>query len=412
MHRNAARFTLAGLAAVALALLGVAAPASAATVTVGPGGTYTTIQDAVAAAISGDTITVEAGNYTGAVVVPTGKSLTITGAVGAVLAGSFTLNAPSTITGFTVHASAVEPVAADATFAVSVTADGVGSTISNNTLDNATNVVIVTLASGSAGAPTTVSGNTITGFYNNAIFLNQNAHVVVTGNTIDNSAGGTLNGYGVNLAGGSFITVTGNTIKGVDNAVVVHGQPIPATDVTVSGNEITNTGSSAVVIGNANVSALDIASNTISGVGLGAGGATSSAIKFGNSGFDIVPAVPPIDDISVESNTIANTPRGITVADTVRLVDDESLAVTTNTFASVAQYALSVDPAVGANVTAVGNDLGGAALIGNVVVPAAVGPAAGLPPTGADAAATLPLVAGLLAAGLLLFALRRRAAHR
>ena len=80
------RPTIALLGIAAVGIVATALPASAATtltVAADGSGTYTTIQAALAQAVSGDTISVKAGTYRGQVSIPAGKSgLTIKGATG------------------------------------------------------------------------------------------------------------------------------------------------------------------------------------------------------------------------------------------------------------------------------------------------------------------------------------------
>jgi len=86
------------LAAVAVATVAIARPASAATtitVAADGSGNYTTIQAALAKAVSGDTISVKAGTYRGQVSIPAGKSgITIKGATGTATDVVITGNTP------------------------------------------------------------------------------------------------------------------------------------------------------------------------------------------------------------------------------------------------------------------------------------------------------------------------------
>jgi len=396
-------FALAAATIVAsLALVGIAAPANAATLTVGPTGTYLTISAAIAAAMDGDTITVADGTYVETVAINKAVTVTATNPRAAVIQGPVTFTAPATLTGFTVQLATGQ--------GISVSAGGQGSLIENNTVQGSTQQIRV-VAIGTAAAPTIVRGNTLQNFSGNgasAVFVSASSYVQVEGNIITNTLPIPAGSVGVNVGNGSSnVTVSGNTISNVENAVAVLSASAPTlSNISVAGNTISNTSNSAIVLANSNLQGIVISGNTISDVGTS--GSTRAAVQVGVIGVAAPSGSVPLDGLVVDDNTVTNAPNGVVFSSNVVLVDSESAVVSNNTFAGVTGSAIAVDPAVNASVAAPDNDLGGAAVTGNVVVTAAAVPAApGLAATGP--ADVLPLTAGallLLLAGALL--MRRR----
>lgn len=400
------------------AIVGIAAPAQAATLDVGPTATYTTISAAVAAAVPGDTITVEAGTY--AENVTLNKALTITSATpgAAIIQGGVTISAVATVNGFT-----IDPLSTTIS-ALQIGAGGQGSSILNNTIDGSAQAVAsstlirVGSAIGTAGAPTIVQGNTLENFGTagqpSAIFISASSFVNVIDNTISNTGAIPAGSVAVNIANGANnVLVQGNTISGVENAVAaIAATAPPITAVTISGNTISNTSLSAVVLSNANMQNVAVTDNSFSDIAVGVAG--RAAVQVG------VPALPapvgsaPLDGFAVSGNTIANTPNGVLLNAGVQLLNAQSFAVNTNTFSGITADAIAVDPTVNAPVAATGNDFGGAPVSGNVVVTAATptppsgGSGPGLAFTGTNVVPPLSISALLLLLGGVCFVLSRR----
>ena len=400
-HKLRRPFALAAATLLAsIALVGIAAPANAATLTVGPGQTYATIGAAVAAATAGDTITVADGTYAESVSI--NKIVTLAGATprGAIITGAVSLTAPATVTGLSIAGGVV------------VNAAAAGSTISNNTIYSAPQLVVIIGTPLSATVTTTISGNTIENVgvasQPNGVFLNGASSVDIIGNIIRNTGAVPANSVGVNVANGlGDIVVANNTISGFENAVAVFSTAAPAiTNVAIDGNTISNTTNSAVVLSNANLAAIAISDNSFTSVGTS--GPTRAAVQVGVPGLPAPSGSPALDGLVIDSNTVTTAPNGVVFSAGVVLADDQAAVVSNNAFAGVTGSAIAVDPSVNASVAAPDNDLGGAAVTGNVVVTAAAA-APGLAATGP--ADVLPLTGGallLLLAGAML--MRRRTA--
>ncbi|HVZ76115.1 MAG TPA: SdrD B-like domain-containing protein [Candidatus Paceibacterota bacterium] len=216
-------------ALVGLAFLVLPALASASTLTVDNSGTcddtgttppYCTIQAAVNHASSGDTINVAAGTYTEDVIIST--PVTITGATGAKLvvadgasSNGFTINANNvTIQGFDIEGPADQsyttyPWGSNITRGIVVKNGFTGFTITNNTIANLRNDILI-------------DGRNTTGS--------------VTNNVIDNSK----SGISVQYTDGTGITISGNTqglygndwgmnlhLNGNWDGTTVHSNPYP-----------------------------------------------------------------------------------------------------------------------------------------------------------------------------------------
>jgi LPXTG-motif cell wall-anchored protein len=416
MTRTTIRRVAAGIGGGALLVLasviGIAAPAQAATLDVGPSATYTTITAALAAAGAGDTITVEAGTYTENVAI--NKAVTITSAVpgAAIIQGGVTITAVATLDGFTLH-----PLSSTIAV-VNVAAGGGGSTVIDNTIDGSTQttasstLIRVASAVGTAGAPTTIQGNTLENFRTtgqpSAIFISSTTFVDVVGNTISNTGPIPAGSVAVNVANGATnVLVQNNTISGVENAVAVLATTAtPITNVTIDGNTISNTSLSAVVFSNANLQSIAVTNNSFTDIAVGVTG--RAAVQVGVPALPAPVGAPALDGVVVDANTVTNAPNGVVLNAGVRLEDAQSFSLADNTFSGISADAVAVDPTVNASVTATDNDFGGAPVSGNVVV-AATPTDPGLPATGTDPVAPLLFSGMLLLVGLLLV-LRRRIA--
>ncbi|MBX3294077.1 MAG: right-handed parallel beta-helix repeat-containing protein, partial [Acidobacteria bacterium] len=253
---------------------------------------HTTIQAAVTAAASGETIRVCAGSYTENVTVPAGKNnLTILGANAGISAhpghgvrgpesiinGSVILGvspSPSS-TGNTFDGFEVQSGASDA-----VMVRGSGHTVSNNILNGQ---VVFPTSGTSAGIKTAntagvlplsfnLNNNSVSG-YRHGIFIDGSAVAldasgvssVITGNYSTNNERG-ISTAGAGVHGGTIIhQTTNNTVTGNDRGIRLAGGQF-----TVSGNVITNnTGVGGFGIhagvGTSALNALTITSNYISG---------------------------------------------------------------------------------------------------------------------------------------------------
>jgi len=192
---------------------------NAATLVVGPGETYTTIQAAINAASAGDTIQVLAGTYTGGVNVS--KTLTIVGpnagisgdgsrVAEAVVEGSILVNA----NGVTISGLSIDGTNVDQGPALSMRGILVGNTRSQSDVTITDNVISnwvtgISLAGG--GTPGWVNNVVMTGnrLVNNGIGSTENAtSLTIQNNVFDNG------GFG--LGGGATMAaaISGNTFTG------------------------------------------------------------------------------------------------------------------------------------------------------------------------------------------------------
>jgi LPXTG-motif cell wall-anchored protein len=417
MTRSTIRRVAAGIGGGSLLVLasvvGMVAPAQAASLDVGPSATYTTIGAAIAAAGAGDTITVEPGTYTENVAI--NKAVTITSAThgAAVIQGGVTFTAVATLNGFAIH-----PLS-NTIAAVQVAAGGGGSAILNNTIDGSTQTTasstLIRVASGvgTAAAPTTVQGNTLENFSTagqpSGIFISSTTFVDVVGNTIGNTGAIPAGSVAVNISNGAgSVLVQNNTISGVENAVAVLATTAtPITNVTIDANTVSNTSLSAVVLSNANLQNVALTNNAFTDIAVGVTG--RAAIQVGVTALPAPVGAPALDGVVVNANTVTNAPNGVVLNAGVRLVDAQSFSLADNTFSGITTDAVVVAPTVNASVAATDNNFGGAPVSGDVVVtaaPAATDP--GLPLTGTDVVPPLLFAATLLLLGLLLLVLRRR----
>ena len=220
------RKTLSILFALAL-LLGLsvvaATPVTAATLKVGPGETYTTIQAAIAAAASGDTIEVAAGTYIEVGQIVISKDLTIIGAD-----KTTTIIKPAQNTGSSGDARGWFLVTAGNQFNLSnVTLDGAGYNIhqairsfGSGTIDN--NIIRNVRYSQYTGLGMVVMGDYSMTFSNNTFtdierigmmaFGSGVTNAQMIGNTYTGKGPGDYLDYGIEIGGGATATITGNTI--------------------------------------------------------------------------------------------------------------------------------------------------------------------------------------------------------
>lgn len=393
---------------VTLALVAVGSPAQAADIAVP--GTYATIPLAVAAAADGDVILVGDGTYSGDIAVNKRVTLRAVNPGGAILTGTVTLTAVSTVTGFTI--TPTSPTANG----VSITGAGAGSTVIGNTISGTRELIAVRAATGTSSAPTIIQDNVlrnVVGSTPSAVWVSASSYVNITGNTITNVGPPPAGSVGVNVSqGASFVSITGNTIDQFENAVAVIALTTPITGVEITANDISNTSFSAIVFGNANIAAATVSGNALTNIAPGTTG--RGAIQIGVAALPAPTGSPALEDFLIVDNDIDTATNGVVVNDGVRLVDATSFVVADNTFRSLSGNAIQVGTAVATSIAASGNDFGGAAVVGNVVVAAApvapapivASPAAvpTLPDTGVTTAPILGLSALLLLLGAALTA--------
>jgi len=242
-------------AAVALIVLAtLVVPASAAELTVGAGGQYTTIQQAVDAAKSGDTIRVAPGTYTDNVVVS--KSLTITAASGrpTVQAADaskdvFLLTSPGVrIEGLTITGGAsgvqiqgtskcivTNVVARDNVRGVYLSHSTENEISKNNLADNSYGVY------GDSASSNTIASNVATGekgsssALGDGIFLNYGDSNKITGNNLSAN-----HVFGISIYTSTQNIISNNTMSDNDNVGVRLGPG--SNNNTLTFNTIANNG--------------------------------------------------------------------------------------------------------------------------------------------------------------------------
>lgn len=295
----------------ALALLTMAGTAQAATSTVCPEGTptcdFATIQGAVDAASSGDTINVAAGTYTENVNV--NKQLTILGAQSGVDArtrpgtgesivqsGAATTNVPVfsvqadgvAIDGFTVQG-------ANNSSGIALAAPFSGNQVLNNIIQNNTFGLLLN----SNGATQTIVRQNF--------FKTNNVVGAANGNAIHSDAGlsnalidnnrstGHDSAFAVFAGAQSNLTISNNELV-TDNSIVLFN----TTTASITNNISTDPQGSGVFLGGGN-NGVDVAGNTISG-------GVSSAVRVLDVGFG------PNTNVSVLSNTLTGNDYGIRIS--------------------------------------------------------------------------------------------------
>ncbi len=271
----------------------MAAPAAADTLEVGSGKTYTTIQEAIDVAGSGDTIVVDAGTYTEDLTVNI-ANLTIQSADGAATtiiqlvdgvgidiqggASGFILGGVED-EGFTIQSSS----GAGTTFNIQLANAPSDVTISYNTIDT-TGGASMGVSVGAAGATgLTISDNTFTG---------------------DDTPDGSIWGPDV-----VDVTVTNNVFTGLD--LVSYGvqfDGISGTSV-INGNTVTDyKGAGAIVIlSGTGVSGLTINDNTISGC--------ANGIRFYDDS-----GTGDITTVTVTENTLTDNAKAIMIGNGAHIV--------------------------------------------------------------------------------------------
>ena len=346
MPATSARATVpAAVATVVLAIalgIGFAAPASAASpVSIGSTG-YASIGDALAAASSGDTITVAAGTYVENLDVTVPVTLVGAGAGSSVIVSStsqspLTLDARADVSGFTIEGQSTVPNTSSpyAPSTVQINAGGAGSTIHGNILANGYQDVYAQGVTGSASHVTTITNNTIRGFHadqGTGIWIASSSYFAVNNNSISDGAPIDGDSVGVNLVcGSSHLTVVSNTISDVGNAVVdiASGSCGSSTDVVIQGNRVSNTSGSALYFGANNLAGVAITANAVQHVG-----GTTGAIVISGSSMWLAPAGIPISGFSVTRNSISDAPNGISVGAGARLAGDSSVTSSHNELCS------------------------------------------------------------------------------
>ncbi len=252
----AAVVTVAVVAAVAVV---AGSPVQAATLTVCASGcTSTTIQAAVTAASSGDTISVAAGTYTEQVVID--KNLTLTGAG----SGTTTIQAP---------VSPVVDVYSRYTIVLfngSITAEFSGFTVQGGSVVNLNFGIAVR-----GGATANIHDNVIKDIRGNPPSGTQRVKALIVDGASATITNNTIIGYlkeGINVWGSSA-TITGNTVTGdgpittiAQNGIVIaSGSTATVTNNTVTGNAYDGASWTAVgILANSAGSGVIIQGNTVS----------------------------------------------------------------------------------------------------------------------------------------------------
>ena len=235
-----------------------------ATLTVGSGGTYATIQEAITAASDGDTISIEAGTYTETGQIIINKNLTIIGA-----GSSSTIIKPSADTGSSDDSRGWFLVNSGKSFTLkNVTLDGSGykifqairshgpSTIENNVIKN----MLYNPSGGNYegrgivvydGFSSNILNNTLENIGRIGIFVfGAGTQAQVKGNTFTGKGTGNWLDYGIEVGGGGNANISDNTISNCLGVATVDGSTsagilvttyfAPGTIATITGNTISN----------------------------------------------------------------------------------------------------------------------------------------------------------------------------
>lgn len=169
--------------------------AVAKTITVGSGGSYTSIQSAINAAVAGDTIVVNSGTYSESITL--NKNVILQGSGSPVIS-------PSGRNGITVTAS--------------------GATVQGFTIKGAKHGVLVSSASS-----VVVKGNTITGGSGDGIRLTSANYATVSGNTLNS------NYFGIQMFDTKGATISGNSLS-TNHEIDIYMERV--SDGTVKGNSV------------------------------------------------------------------------------------------------------------------------------------------------------------------------------
>jgi len=364
-------------AAIVLATLVVASPASAATLNVCPACTYTTVKDAVAAAGDGDTIAVDTGtfNETGPIVI--NKPLTIIGEgkANTIIDGGGTGQAIFEIRPLTASAAGVITIkdltvrnAGNTTSPIRVLIKNVSTGITGIVLDaldiNGTGSSYGMYADGGAkisgvdraAPPLTVSNSTVHGQANNGLGIDTyRGATTISGNTLsegtsgrsailvmneyttsrmpdavkiqDNTATGRLayikNYVGTTFGGYDNVEVSGNTVTGLVGGATV-GCPSSPTDNDCAVFFSSNTGDSQST---GTMGHIEVFNNSFRGdgsanvTGVGIAGAVADASVHGNNLVKLGNAVLVSPDtqlsptsVSIKHNRLFADTNGVTNA--------------------------------------------------------------------------------------------------
>ena len=294
---NRTRGSVLALVALLALLAGVMSVerASAAIITVDDSGgaQHLTIQAAVDAAASGDTISVAAGTYVEQVIV--NKNLTLTGAG----AGSSILEAPASMTGVKILleiTGAVNVEVSGFTVRGSSTATTCGSILAGIFVRD--------------GAYANIHNNTVTSIADNPLTGCQNGRAIWVGDSLFGGTGAALASTGtadivdnvitayqksgiVVAHTGSQADIDGNTITGIgataaiaqNGVTVIHGATATITDNAISGNDYTPPEASSAGVILFQAGDVDITGNSITAneIGLSVGASTTGPVDFNNN---------------------------------------------------------------------------------------------------------------------------------
>ena len=281
-----------------------------ATFTVGAGQTYTTIQAAIDAASNGDTIVVQAGTYTGNVLI--NKSLTLQGANVGKLGTAGDRTAESLIQGFVDTTSGAGTVILDGfRFEKDPTVlywngTNVRMLAATSTLENSIIQAGAAANYSNSGNTATLEGSTSTvrgNLFLNALNPSQEPNLLsvrntttgittatIEGNTFQQAVGSTAKVSSIALVGQyGTLAITGNTITGGGEGIFHFGLPAGGTigNLNIENNTISNTGKNGIgLIGWApgfysTVGAGRVQNNTITGSGQNSTGSANIKVTQG-----------------------------------------------------------------------------------------------------------------------------------
>jgi parallel beta-helix repeat protein len=231
--------TLVALSTTLTFFLGLLPALHAATSCVNPGGTggcHSSIQSAVDAASSGDTIHVATGIYSEAVTI--NKSLTLRANGAANIQGCFSLAADNvTVDGFSFNGGDSCPGAGERG-AIYMVANTDGHAITGNTLNGpGTTQVYRGILFGYNVRHVTISGNDISGWLS-GVYINPSSNIVIEGNDFY------ANSVGIGSDGLSHVSILGNTFA--DNESEGLGSSSVGASVEAHGNRFNGNNGTAV----------------------------------------------------------------------------------------------------------------------------------------------------------------------